>query len=288
MIRKLPFCLAVFLLAALALPLTVFADMGPKPMVTVRLENPPQGIYYLDLLIAGEDQDYENLSDEERAQLDPDMLAVLENFSGPDGHPGLAAGTAVPLFGKLTGDPDGDAMIHVFSYYAVPNEFRLILVKEDQTVTLSDRIRRDTLQVHVTWDFASNQISQPTPFWAYLIQLLGTLLPTLLIEGVLLLLFRFPLKENWLVFLLTNLATQLGLFLFLGTQCVTGSYLAYYFALIPAELIILAVELAVYIPLLKGKTRIWRAAYAVTANAASCAAGFFLAEPLFRLAMKLV
>ena len=27
--------------------LTVFADMGPKPMVTLRLQNPPEGTYYL-------------------------------------------------------------------------------------------------------------------------------------------------------------------------------------------------------------------------------------------------
>lgn len=285
--RKFWLCICIFLLAAMALPLTVFADMGPKPMVTVRVQNPPKGTYYLDLLVEGGDRDF-SLSKEERASLDPEMLAVLEAFSGPDGHPGLAGGTGIPLFGKLTGEPEGDAMIHVFSYYAVPKEFRFIVVTEDLTVTISDWVRRDALQVHVTWDFAANQISQPTAFWAYLVQLLGTLLPTLLIEGVLLLLFRFPLKENWLVFLLINLATQVGLFLFLGLQTVQGGYLSYYFLLFPAELVVLAVELCAYFALLKGRGKGWKAAYAVTANAASCAAGFFLAEPLFRLAMKLV
>ena len=288
MIRKISVCCMIFLLAALALPLTVFADMGPKPMVTLRLQNPPEGAYYLDILVSGGEKNF-SLTEEERAALDPDMLAVLERYSDPDGHPGLAAGTSVPLFGELTGTPDGEDMIHVFSYFGVPDRFRFIVVTEDLDVTVSGWVSRDVLQVHVTWDFASGNISQPSRIWAYLIQLLGTLLPTLLIEGLLLWLFRFPLKGNWLVFLLTNLATQLGLFFALGIPAaIGGGYLSYYFGIIPAELVILIIELCVYLPLLRGRKKGWRAAYAVTANLASCIAGFFLAEPLFLLITSVV
>lgn len=287
MIRKFSICCVVLLLTGLALPLTVFADMGPKPMVTLRLQNPPEGTYYLDILISGGEKNV-SLSEEDRAALDPDMLAVLENFSGPDGHPGLAAGTSVPLFGELTGTPDGDDMIHVFSYFGVPDRFRFIVVTEDLNVTVSDWVSRDVLQVHATWDFASGKVSQPSRIWAYLIQLLGTLLPTLLIEGLLLWLFRFPLKENWLVFLLTNLGTQLGLFVVLGISTARNSYLSYYFGLVPAELIILIIELCIYLPLLRGRQKGWRIAYAITANLASCIAGFFLAEPLFLLITSVV
>ncbi len=285
--KKSLFCLCIFLLLAMALPLTVFADMGPKPMVTVRVVNPPQGTYYLDLLTY-QDGSFSNLTEEERASLDPEMLAVLENYSDSYGHPAIAAGTDVPLFGQLTGEPDGDGYVHVFSYHGVPSDFRLIAVTEDLNVIISEPIDRDVLQIHLTWDMAANRVTRPSTFLAYLTQFLGTLLPTLAIEGLLLLLFRFSTKRNWLVFLLTNLATQLFLFLVLGIPTVKGGYLTYYFTFLPAELIILLAESAVYAFLLQGRKKGWRIAYAVTANVASCAAGFFLAEPLFRLTTRLL
>ena len=88
--KKSLICLCIFLLLAMALPLTVFADMGPKPMVTVRVVNPPQGTYYLDLLTY-QDGSFSNLTEEERASLDPELLAVLENYSDSFGHTAIAA-----------------------------------------------------------------------------------------------------------------------------------------------------------------------------------------------------
>ena len=41
------------LLASLALTTFAFADFGPKPQLTVRVENAPQEPYYLDLLAEG-------------------------------------------------------------------------------------------------------------------------------------------------------------------------------------------------------------------------------------------
>lgn len=48
--------------------LSVFADFGPKPGTSIVIENPPDGIYYLDLLIEdGESDWYSNLTEEEMA-----------------------------------------------------------------------------------------------------------------------------------------------------------------------------------------------------------------------------
>ena len=105
---------------------------------------------------------------------------------------------------------------------------------------------------------------------------------------MILLLFRFSLKQNWLPFLITNLVTQLGLFLIIGIPTVRSGYLAYYFTFFPAELVILVVECLVYVYFLKGRGKGWRIAYAITANAASCAAGFFLAQPLFQLITRIL
>lgn len=285
--RKIGLFLSLFLLLALALPFTVFADMGPKPRVAVRVENLPEGDCYVDLLIE-KSGDYENITEQNRSALNPDMLAVLENYSGEYGYPALTCGTNIPLFGRLPGEADGNDRLYTFSYFGVPDEFRLIAVTEDLQLKVSEPIRKDVLQIHVAWDFQSNKVTQPSTFPAYLIQLLGTLLPTLLIEGVILLLFRFSLKQNWLPFLITNLVTQLGLFLIIGIPTVRSGYLAYYFTFFPAELVILVVECLVYVYFLKGRGKGWRIAYAITANAVSCAAGFFLAQPLFQLITRIL
>ena len=50
--------LLLFLLAAALLTVPVLADMGPKPQLTVRVENGPEELYYLDLLEEGEPYPY--------------------------------------------------------------------------------------------------------------------------------------------------------------------------------------------------------------------------------------
>lgn len=166
--RKIGLFLSLFLLLALALPFTVFADMGPKPRVAVRVENLPEGNCYVDLLIE-KSGDYENITEQNRSALNPDMLAVLENYSGEYGYPALTCGTNIPLFGSLPGEADGNDRLYTFSYFGVPDEFRLIAVTEDLQLKVSEPIRKDVLQIHVTWDFQSNKVTQPSTFPAYLI-----------------------------------------------------------------------------------------------------------------------
>ena len=45
-------CIAAFLLAVL--PVSASADMGPKPQITIQVQNAPDGDYYVDLLVPGE------------------------------------------------------------------------------------------------------------------------------------------------------------------------------------------------------------------------------------------
>ena len=66
----------------------VFADIGPKDQLTVRLDNPPDEPYYLDLLWQPGEETYSSeLSQEELASLDPELLAEFER-AVPEGWPG--------------------------------------------------------------------------------------------------------------------------------------------------------------------------------------------------------
>ena len=46
--------LILLVLVSCIMSMTAFADMGPKPQLTVKVENPPQEVYWLDLLAEGD------------------------------------------------------------------------------------------------------------------------------------------------------------------------------------------------------------------------------------------
>ena len=88
--------LLLFLLAAALLTVPVLADMGPKPQLTVRVENGPEELYYLDLLEEGEPYPYPDQVPgglkgnygEELETLDQDLLAA---FTAPCRRAGTPA-----------------------------------------------------------------------------------------------------------------------------------------------------------------------------------------------------
>lgn len=275
--KKSLFTFFVLLLCACLFPLTVFADMGPKAAVTVVVEHPPEELCYLDLL-TDRPGDYDNLG-EERADLDPELLALLRSCEDEGWYPALSGGTGVPLFGSLTGEKREDgALVFRFSYFGVPNPFRVMLVTESGEVRTSEVLTRQVLQTTVTFDYVSDSWQMPGSWRLYLRQFLSTCIPTLLIEVLLLLAFRFPLKRNLLPVILMNLCTQIFLTATLGRQIIVSGPAFYYFMLALAELLIFAAECIGYAFLLKGQPRKRRVAYALTANACSMAAGIAVIE----------
>lgn len=243
------------LLASLALTTFAFADNGPKPQLIVRVKNAPQEPYYLDLLAKGDwdaedgnridgiDWNYDGKED----TLDPDLLALLRDNVPAGWHACVAQGTTgAPMWGELYAegtDASGNAL-HWFGYVGVPSTYRIILATESGKVWVSDILNRRVLQSSVTvnWsdDTSAVTVSVPSTIPGYLLQFVATLVPTLLIEGALLLLFRYSWKKNWEAFLLVNVLTQ-G-FLAVASVYVTAhsgvSAWYLFFFLLPAELII--------------------------------------------------
>lgn len=130
--------------------------------------------------------------------------------------------------------------------------YRIILVTESGKVWVSDILNRRVLQSSVTvnWsdDTSAVTVSVPSTIPGYLLQFVATLVPTFLIEGALLLLFRYSWKKNWEVFLLVNVLTQ-GFLAVASISVAAHSGVSawyFFFFLLPAELIILLVELYLY------------------------------------------
>lgn len=294
------------LLASLALTTFAFADNGPKPQLIVRVKNAPQEPYYLDLLAKGDwdaedgnridgiDWNYDGKED----TLDPDLLALLRDNVPAGWHACVAQGTTgAPMWGELYAegtDASGNAL-HWFGYVGVPSTYRIILVTESGKVWVSDILNRRVLQSSVTvnWsdDTSAVTVSVPSTIPGYLLQLVATLVPTLLIEGIILLLFQYSWKQNWKAFLLVNLITQGLLAIASSVYAIQSgpnmfSYLIFF---LPAELFILIAEAYLYAGrgMLKGHSKKRAAAYAVTANLISAILGYYLAEAVWRLVVSI-
>ena len=293
------------LLASLALTTFALADSGPKPQLTVRVENAPQELYYLDLLAEGDwgesgESSYDGVDWSYHGKentLDPALLTSLRDNVPAGWHACVAQGTTgAPIWGDLYAegtDAFGNGL-HVFSYHGVPSTYRIILVTESGKVWLSDELERRVLQSSVTvhWsdDAESTTVTVPSTVTGYLLQFLATLVPTLLIEGILLLLFQYSWRQNWKAFLLVNILTQ-GLLAvasssFTAHSGVSGWYLFLFF--LPAELVVMLVEVFLYSGrgLLTGHSRGRAALYAVTANFASAFLGYHLAMPVWRFVVS--
>ena len=293
------------LLTSLALTTVAFADFGPKPQLTVRVENAPQELYYLDLLAEG-DWDAEDADSDDGIErsyygkedtLDPDLLALLRENVPEGWHACVAQGTTgAPIYGELYAentDASGNDL-HIFAYHGVPSTYRIILVTQSGKVWVSEALERRVLQSSVTvhWadDTENTTVTVPSTVTGYLLQFLATLVPTLLIEGILLLLFQYSWKRNWKTFLLVNVLTQ-GLLAVASSSVTAHSgvsawYLFCFF--LPAELVVMLVEVFLYSGrgLLTGHSKGRAALYAVTANFASAFLGYYLAEPVWRLVVS--
>ena len=262
------------LLISMVLPITASADMGPKDALTVTVVNPPPEPYYLDLLTQDKSTgNHDNLNGA-RDKLDQNMLQLLYSKSSQGWWPALAGGTNAPLFGKLTGDPKGETMVHSFSYFGVPDTYRIIIVTQSLKVSVTEAHTRENMQSSVTYDYKTGMLTV-APFWGWplVLQLSTTLIATLVLEGLLLLLFGFKLRENWRVFLITNIITQILLTLSTSYMSYMYGVIALIFIFMVAEFLIIVAETLVYAKLLKGRKTSRRVAYAITANLVSLIAG---------------
>ena len=281
--------LSLLFVVLLLLTTAVFADFGPNPQLVVRVEQPPQEEYYLDLLDTGDWA--KNLYDLDERELDPALLAALRAAVPSGWHACIAQGsTRAPIWGELTGEPDGSgAMLHSFRYYGVPETYRILMVTASGETFLSDVLTRRTLQSSVTVDWTAKTAKPPLQSVGYLLQFAATFVPTILIELVVLLLFGFKLKENWKPFLLVNLVTQgllHGCFSFFALQ--SGVSWFYFLLFFPAEAVVTLIESCVYARTLRGRSKRRAVLYAICANVCSAALGYVLAEPVWHLAASLL
>ena len=294
----------LLLLTAMLLTVSALADSGPKAQLTVKVENAPSEPYYLDLLEKGDyrghtygsgdgDDTYSGIdwsySEEEIAALDDELLDALRAAVPEGWHACTAQGTnGAPMYGDLIGEPVGSTRLHIFGYHGVPDTYRILIVTKSGESWVSDTLHRATLQSSVTVDWAAKTVSVPPAVVAYALQFLCMLIPTLLIEGVLLYVFGYRSKKSWKRFLLVNLITQGGFAVYLAVTVlnhgVSGWSLLFY---IPIELVITLAEVLLDRWLLTEKGKGRAMGYAIVANIHSATVGLLLIDPLWKLIVSI-
>lgn len=287
--------LFLLVLAGCLMTMTAFADMGPKDQLTVKVEHPPQEAYVLDLLAEGvpnaraplSQEDFE-ANMEELGLSNPTLYYALISEVPSGWHACLTQPMGAPIWGSLIGEKSGDTMLHSFGYFGVPDTYRILIVTEAGEVWMSDTYTRTALQSSVTLDWATREVSLPSVWAGYALQFLATFLPTLLMEGLILFLFRYRQKRSWAVFGGVNLATQGALAVLLSVQALRNGVGFGFFALfLMAELGIVIVESAVFMVLWKEHSRKRAAALGITANAASALIGWLISRPVWEFVVSI-
>ena len=193
-------------------------------------------------------------------------------------HYAMLDGTQPPLFYK---HPDKDTF--VFSYFGTPDTFRIAVYDDSQQkVNFSEVMKRTQLQQTFTYQFRDHSVKTDALLRNNLRQFLSSLLPTLLIEGALLVPFGFWEKRNRRVFLGVNIGTQI-LLTVVTACCMAGGMILYrYLVFVPLELVIWLIEALIYRRTLQSRREkahpVW---YALCANALSAAATFFSVRWVF-------
>ncbi|MDR3552077.1 MAG: hypothetical protein P4L75_03035 [Clostridia bacterium] len=273
----------VFLLAA-ALALTVFAsaDMGPKPSLEIVLQNAPDDACYADLLVDYTDAKlYSNLSSDDFSGLDEARIQKLAAYRDGEWRPALLTGTYAPLYGKLTGEKSGKNYVYQYSYMGVPDYFRVIILTKDGRFIVSQPVRNTAFNGRVYFNAKTAKASQLPAVLSYLLEFLATCGATLLIEGAVLLLFRFSLRLNWKPFLLINVFTQILLTAVVWWMMYRSGPLDAVLAYLPFEIVIFILEAILFARFLRQHSKLRRVLFALAANTASFAVG--LAVLHFRL-----
>ncbi|HHV45902.1 MAG TPA: hypothetical protein GXX53_03190 [Tissierellia bacterium] len=259
----------------LLLPFTACADVGPKPIIKLIVLNPPEDEYYLDLLIDYDKKStYSNIREDD--EYDENMISILREYNEDGWRPALVTGTKAPLFGKLTGVREGDTMVHKFSYVGTPERFKVILVEKSGKVTVSEDIKRKAFESTVYYDYAKNKIWEASASLSYIKQFTMTFTATLIVEGIMLILFRFSLRKNWKPFIMVNLFTQILLTLIVFSAMYFAGSMAAFLLYIPFEIGILLIETKLYKKYLKEHSIRRRILYAITANMISFLLGMWV------------
>ena len=266
------------------LTVTAFADMGSKPRAEIKVINPPESEYYIDLLYQPSRPDSVHSNLESSEAYNEAMISALVNYEEDGWYTAYCRGTNAPMWGNLKPDDENTS---VFSYVAVPDRFRVIIVTESGEIRVSDIVERKAMEISLTLNYEDMSFTAKPLWQVYAGQFALTCSVTLLAELILLILFRFSIRDNITVFIAANIFTQLVFTAAYSSSFIYGGTIGALMAFIPLEAGVTAAEALIYRKYLKGGSKAKSTLYAITANLTTAALTWInmdgLTDFLFRL-----
>ncbi|MGI6254298.1 MAG: hypothetical protein ACOYJZ_01570 [Acutalibacter sp.] len=166
---------------------------------------------------------------------------------------------------------------------------------EDMTITLVAKIGGESVSIPLdnetlsqntgsyynnlcVLDLSAGTLTPGAPWWRQPVLILLRLGLTLVLEGLVFLLFGYRTKRSWVVFLVVNLITQgaVNALLLWGIGPFGNLYsvgIASLLLYVPMELVVIGVEIAAFRKLLREKKKLDATVYAIVANLVSWALG---------------
>lgn len=280
----------ITLMLALLIPSMTYADTGPKPSVNVRFSGLDNITYYVTLLSktdsTGPFSSYEQDSSRwKEGDEDYDIFKKFLSYKDSDGYYFLQ------YFNKCS-----DNSQFSWTYYP-PSDFKILIYFPDidTFAVSSEAYQRYAFDSYYKVDLSKTAISAskvPIKFsaegdynyYGEALAMLARIVITIVIELLIALLFKYRTKHHMAAIGITNVATQtiLNLLLNLVNQNKPQIMFVFYYAVI--ELGVFFIEAKVYSALFRCWERYEEGgtghpvAYAFIANAASFAAGLWIAR----------
>ena len=187
----------LFLLLILLLPISASADTGPKPSITIKLKNMNTTNYKIDLL--------SDFSDKKEYIDDiVDHYSEYKNEPIYKFHEGNMYATTLRNF-LLHGSIEGNKnKSHTFTYFGVPNEFKVIIQMPDGTIKVSELLKKKAFDYNVTLDVNDMKLVSENKD-INIFNYFKLLLITVIIELLIALLFK---TKKYYVIIVTNIITN--------------------------------------------------------------------------------
>jgi len=296
MIKKIAISVLCMVILAAALPVTASADIGPKPSVVIDFNGLSGENYYVTLLSSVESTGpYSAVTFNKDGKPDLDdrgfytedenayniYLRFLE-YRDTDGY----------YFLQFFQDC---SETHRFSWtYYPPSNFKILLYFPDKdsfvvggpyeryafdsyfSATITGEVRPNVIY------YDNMDVCRSYNYRGEVLSLIARIVLTIAVEMLIALLFTFRKRKQLLLILVVNLVTQIGLNIALNVINFNYGSMAFVFAFILLELAIFIIEAVLYTVLLRKLSDSvvpkWKTiTYALVANAASFAAGLYLA-----------
>lgn len=234
--------LMIPIIIILLIPQTVYADMGPKPSITIYVKNYKNRTYYLDLLTKNNNIRYTDFNDHGKYSND------IKNMPFYKYNEGGWMATHIRkqlLYGHLKGEYNEKTgfIIHRYYYHAIPKTFKIIVQEENGDLLVSNVITPMQFNAKVLLDLQTGKVTKIPQISYGFYYFLILIVLTVIIELLIAILFKF---KSYKLIIKANILTQLILHFILVYTFDIMNYKTWYTEFLILEVLVILIEFLIY------------------------------------------